>query len=170
MIEDFAALPVPEKVVALVRHAHAGRRKEWKREDTLRPLDEAGVRQALYMTSVLSCFGPKRLLSAEPVRCVQTVEPLGAALGLPVEVTPAFGDESFLDSPATTLSALHALLAQPGDPVVICSQGVTIPALIDAVSPGVLHADTRKGAAWVLSAVDGDVIAADYYEASPPAR
>lgn len=170
MVEDFAALPVPETVVVLMRHAHAGRRRDWKGDDALRPLDDAGVRQALYMTGILSCFAPTRVLSAEPVRCRQTVEPLGAMLGVPVEVTPVFGDESFLDAPSETMTALQALLGQPGGRTVICSQGVTIPALIDAVSPGVMHADTRKGAAWVLSAVDGDVIAADYYEASPPAR
>ena len=167
MVEDFAALPVPDTVVVLVRHAHAGRRRDWHGEDVSRPLDDAGVRQALYMTGILRCFAPTRVISAEPMRCVQTVEPLAAMLGLSVEVSPVFGDASYTRAPSTTLAALHALLAQRDGPVVICSQGVTIPALVDAVSPGVHHADTRKGAAWALSAVDGDVIAADYYEASP---
>jgi 8-oxo-dGTP diphosphatase len=151
----------------LVRHARAGKRRDWNGDDALRPLDDIGVQQALQMTRILRCFRPARVISAEPLRCVQTVEPLAAMLGLPVEVDPVFGDESFVRSSAMTRAAFGALLAKPGQPAVVCSQGVTIPSLIDAVSPGVLHADARKGAAWVLSAVDGEVIAADYYEASP---
>jgi 8-oxo-dGTP diphosphatase len=167
MVDDFAALPLPDTVVALVRHAHAGKRRDWHGDDVHRPLDDLGVQQALHMTGILRCFGPERVLSAEPVRCVQTVEPLAAVLGLPVEIEPTFGDEAYLSAPATTLAAVHGLIAKLAGTTVICSQGVTIPSLIDALSPGVQHADTRKGAAWVLSAVDGDVICADYYEASP---
>jgi 8-oxo-dGTP pyrophosphatase MutT (NUDIX family)/phosphohistidine phosphatase SixA len=167
MVEDFASLPPPDSVVALVRHARAGKRRDWPGDDNERPLDETGVQQALHMTRILACFGPRRVISAEPLRCIQTVEPLAAMLGLPVDVDPVFGDECYLESPSTTMTAMHALLAKPGEPTVVCSQGVTIPSLVDALSPGVQHADTRKGAAWVLSAVDGDVIAADYYDASP---
>jgi hypothetical protein len=46
---------------------------------------------------------------------------------------------------------------------VVCSQGSAIPGLIDELGPGSDASDTRKGAAWVLSVVDGDVVAADYY-------
>lgn len=166
-VKDFAALPVPDSVVALVRHARAGRRRDWHGDDNLRPLDDTGIRQALYLGGLLRCFGPRRVVSAEPVRCMQTVEPLGAMLGLPVEVDPLFSDEHYVRSSAPTIDAVHALLAKPGGSTVICSQGVTIPSLIEVLSPGVRHADTPKGAVWVLSAVDGDVIAADYYEPSP---
>jgi hypothetical protein len=46
---------------------------------------------------------------------------------------------------------------------VVCSQGTAIPALIDQLGPGTDASDTRKGAAWALCLVDGDIIAADYY-------
>src|SRR4051794_4199648 len=42
VLADFAALPVPDSVIVLVRHAKAGKRYEWPGEDALRPLDEAG--------------------------------------------------------------------------------------------------------------------------------
>ena len=98
---------------------------------------------------------------------MQTVEPLAKTLGISVDIEPIFGDESYLSSWSLTHTALLALLTRPGRTSVVCSQGVTIPALIERTGPGVRHSDTRKGAAWVLSAVDGDVIAADYYDGAP---
>ena len=46
----------------------------------------------------------------------------------------------------------------------VCSQGVTVPGLIDRVVRGTRPSDTRKGDAWVLSIVDGTVVSADYYD------
>ena len=167
IVADFAELPVPDSVVILVRHARAGKRREWAGDDDLRPLDEIGCAQAQHLAATLSCFAPDQVISAVPLRCVQTVEPLAKMLRIKLVVDPTFGDESYLRTRSLTHTALLALLSRPGRTSVVCSQGVTIPSLIDRLGPGVRHSDTRKGAAWVLSAVDGDVIAADYYEASP---
>jgi 8-oxo-dGTP pyrophosphatase MutT (NUDIX family)/phosphohistidine phosphatase SixA len=162
VLANFATLPVPDSVIVLVRHAKAGKRSEWRGDDRLRPLDETGRQQAQKLVGFLQCFAPGRVISAEPVRCVQTVEPLAAALGVDVVVDPAFSDDSYLRSPAATETALLAL-AKPGQVTVVCSQGSAIPGLIDELGPGSDATDTRKGAAWVLSVVDGDVVAADYY-------
>ena len=55
-------------------------------------------------------------------------------------------------------------MAKPGTVTVIASQGDTIPGLVDRLARGVRPSDTRKGAAWVLSIVDGTVVSADYYD------
>jgi 8-oxo-dGTP diphosphatase len=83
--------------------------------------------------------------------------------GVPVEVDPTFDDEVFVDAPSDALTALLAL-AKPGHVGLVCSQGITIPALVDRIAAGVVESDTRKGAAWVLSLVDGDVVSFDYYD------
>jgi 8-oxo-dGTP diphosphatase len=95
---------------------------------------------------------------------VQTVEPLAAALGLPVDVDSAFSDDTYERSPATTQTALLSL-AKPGTCTVVASQGLTIPELVEQLGPGVTNGETKKGAFWVLSFVDGDVVAADGYPA-----
>lgn len=163
VLADFAAMPVPDSVIVLVRHAKAGKRSEWHGEDAQRPLDAAGVQQARQLAIFLARFAPGLVVAAEPLRCVQTVEPLAAILDLPVHVEAVVGDERFAAAPSSTRTALLAL-AKPGKVSVVCSQGVTIPALIDRLAPGAQGSDTRKGTAWVLSFVDGDVIAADYYD------
>jgi 8-oxo-dGTP diphosphatase len=164
VLADFAATPVPDSVIVLVRHAKAGKRSDWHGADYERPLEPAGEQQATALVEFLSCFRPDRIYSARPVRCVQTVRPLADAADLSVQIAPEFDDEEFVRAPAATQTALLAL-AKPGRVSVVCSQGVTVPALIDAVAPMNRSSETRKGAAWVLSLVDGDVVAADHYDA-----
>jgi 8-oxo-dGTP pyrophosphatase MutT (NUDIX family)/phosphohistidine phosphatase SixA len=164
VLADFAALPVPDSVIVLVRHAKAGKRNDWPGEDALRPLDEAGKAQAARLATLLAFFGPERVYAAEPVRCVSTVQPLAAALDLEVRVDPVFNDETYADAPWATQTALLAL-AKPGKVSVVCSQGDTIPGLIDRLGPGISSSETRKGAWWVLNLVDGDVVSADHYDA-----
>jgi 8-oxo-dGTP pyrophosphatase MutT (NUDIX family)/phosphohistidine phosphatase SixA len=164
VLSDFAAMPMVDSVLVLVRHAKAGKRSEWRGDDRLRPLDPAGIRQADTLATLLGLFEPTRIYSADRTRCVQTVEPLAAALDLRVRVEPAFSDESYEDGPTGTQTTLLAL-AKPGKVSVVCSQGLTIPSLIDRLGPGVRSSDTRKGAWWVLTVVDGDVVAADHYDA-----
>ncbi len=164
VLRDFASVPVPDAVLVLVRHAKAGKRGRWSGEDLLRPLDANGVAQAAQLAELLAYFGPQRICSADPVRCVQTVEPLAAAIKIPVHVDSVFGDASFEANPAASHTALLAL-AKPGAVTVVCSQGTTIPTVIDRLDAGVESSDTRKGAWWVLTLTDGDVVTADHYEA-----
>lgn len=163
VVDDFAALPPSDSVVVLVRHTKAGKRSEWDGPDSARPLDPVGVEQAAALVPFLAAFGAGRVVSANRTRCIDTVAPFAASIGVQVEVDPLFSDEVFVKSPLATQTALLSL-AKPGRVTVVCSQGVTIPSLIDRIGNGVLDSDTKKGAAWVLSLVDGDVLAADYYE------
>lgn len=163
MLDAFVELPVPESTVVLVRHARAGKRSEWRGADSDRPLDPNGQRQARGLIRFLGYFAPDEVLSADRVRCIETVRPFAEAAGLPLQVDPAFNDESYLDSPGASMTAVLSL-AKPGRCAVVCSQGLTIPSLIDRLGPGIIDSTTRKGSAWVLSIVDGDVIGADRYD------
>jgi 8-oxo-(d)GTP phosphatase len=165
VLTDFAGLPVPDSVILLVRHAKAGKRSAWRRADRLRPLDPVGAQQAQELAEFLRRFAPQRVISADVTRCVQTVKPLAVSLGLDVQLEPAFDDDSYLQTPTATETALLAL-AKPGSVTVVCSQGTTIPGLIDTLAPGTDSSDTRKGATWALSFVDGDIVAVDYYGAA----
>jgi 8-oxo-dGTP diphosphatase len=164
VLSDFAAMPTAESTIVLLRHAKAGKRSEWKGDDRLRPLDAAGEQQALRLVTLLAVFAPTRIYAADRTRCVQTVEPLAAALDMRVHVEPAFTDEAYEDGPGGTQTTLLAL-AKPGTVTVVCSQGITIPALLDRLGSGGRSSETRKGAWWLLTIVDGDVVAADPYEA-----
>ena len=128
----------------LLRHASAGHRLDWEHDDHLRPLDVRGRRQSADLVEVLRPFGVRRLVSSPYVRCVQTVEPLAATLGLEVEQ-----DDRLREGAG---GAAAGLLSEDG--VVCCTHGDIVEAL--------LGRGLKKGAAVVLD--DGAVVR----EISPP--
>jgi phosphohistidine phosphatase SixA len=101
--------------VFLVRHAKAEKRSEWDGPDPLRPLTSRGLRQAREVSRRLAAEPIERILTSPYLRCRQTVEPLGAALGLPVEVHERLAEG---ESPAKALDLLRGLKARA---VVCCT-------------------------------------------------
>ncbi len=159
--------------LVLVRHGRAGDRSEWDGPDDLRPLDERGRRQAQRLAEVLPAFGPAEILSAPPVRCRETVEPLAERLGLDIRPAPELGEEGFGDDPEAGLALVERLLAPRDRPgvTVVCSQGGAIPSVL--MELGVPWAETRdyppcaKGSSWVLGRRAGALLA-DYYRDLDP--
>jgi 8-oxo-dGTP diphosphatase len=143
------------RVVHLIRHAHAGDRAAWSGDDSQRPLSPKGWRQAEGIAEFLANEGIRRVLSSPSLRCVQTVEPLAARLGLDVEVDDALLEGS---DPAETLEMLEAVTTQ--DVVAACTHGDIIPGVLDLLrARGVTldgPATWPKASTWVLSAGPGD--------------
>lgn len=100
----------------LLRHASAGDRGDWAGDDWHRPLDAKGRRQAEELAAALATEDVRRVVSSPLVRCVQTVEPLAAALGLEVEL-----DDRLAEGGG---SSSRPLLAEGG--VVACTHGDVI--------------------------------------------
>ena len=149
VLEAFRALPPDARTVVLVRHARAGTKSDGGVLDDSRPLDEVGLAQVGALTPVLRCYAPRRVVSAAPVRCVETVRPLADGLGLPVEVDPDLGERAGADA---ALAAVRRLL--PDAPVVACSQGEVLPDVLGALG---VDSDGKpdKGEAWALT-LSGD--------------
>jgi 8-oxo-(d)GTP phosphatase len=162
VLDAFIARPVATAVVVLVRHAKAGKRSEWSGDDRLRPLDRPGRRQARGLAGFLPAFAPSRVVSADRVRCEQTVEPFAHAAGLPVEVDATFSDEGYLEDPAAATAKVLDL-AKSASAIVVCSQGTAVPGLVSRLA-GREGVSARKGSAWVLGFHGGaDAVSADYY-------
>ena len=79
--------------VFLVRHAKAGNREKWQEPDELRPLTKPGWQQAEALAGVLGGERVAALVSSPYVRCIQTLEPLGEDLDLPVQEHDALAEE-----------------------------------------------------------------------------
>ena len=122
----------------LLRHASAGHRTDWEHDDSWRPLDARGRRQSADLVEILRPVGVRRVVSSPYVRCVQTVEPLAAALGLQVE------QDERLEEGAGAAAA--GLLSEDG--VVCCTHGDVVEEM--------LGRGLKKGAAVVLE--DGEVV------------
>ena len=164
--DDVPAMPT----LVLVRHGHAGNRRDWDGPDELRPLDDRGRREAAQLAQVLPVFGPVAVSSARRTRCEQTVEPLAERLGLPVQPLPELGEEEFEADPQAGLAAVEQLLGPREEPgvAVVCSQGGAIPSVLMSLGvrwegmAGRLFPPAAKGSVWVLGGRPG-AMSADYY-------
>jgi 8-oxo-dGTP diphosphatase len=150
----------------VVRHGRAGSRRRWDGPDEERPLSGRGRKQAAALVKQLLPFEPKRILTSASVRCIETVEPLAAKLGLAVEVHDALAE----DAPAADMVSLAHDLADGGT-TVLCSHGDVIGALLEGLSrddglalPEAQH--LAKGSTWVLSGRDGRYLEARYLPAN----
>ena len=134
------------------------------------PLDVDGRRQAEALRRVLPAFGPSRLLSAGCVRCVDTLVPLAADLGMSVEIEPLLGEVEYATHPRGARGLIRELAEDMGG-AVVCSQGAVVSHLLAALADedglAVLGEfwPKRCGSAWALSFSGGRLAAADYYPA-----
>lgn len=143
-------------MVRLVRHGHAERKRDWKADDSLRPLDDVGRRQADAIADLLGSERPGALLSSPTTRCVQTLEPLARVWGAPVATDDALAKD------AGTGDVLRLLrYADDGD--VFCTHGEVMSALLARLRFGraEIHTGERdvlsKGTLWEVTLKKGKV-------------
>jgi phosphohistidine phosphatase SixA len=136
----------------VVRHARAGKRKEWQGDDRLRPLDERGRRQADGLPALLERYAVDRIVSSGYVRCIETVEPIAQHRALAIEL------RSELEEGASRESSL-ALLEDLGDGTVLCTHGDVLENLFGS--------DGRKGATRVVELRNGAPVVLELLD--PPA-
>ena len=148
----------------LVRHAHAGSRGGGGELDEDRELSERGWRQAEGLCDALARHDIRRLLSSPFRRCVQTLEPLGRKLGLPVEVDRRLAERS------TAADALALAAEVRAHGAVLCSHGDVIPDVLEhLLATGTKIEDELrwpKASAWVFT-WDGARLAKGRYLDSP---
>jgi phosphohistidine phosphatase SixA len=138
----------------LVRHARAGQRSQWEGPDAERPLDERGRAQAAALAGLLTAYAVERIHSSDSRRCLETVGPLGAALGLPVLAEPLLSEDGSARDPAAAGQVLSDLVARPGQ-AVVCTQRKTLDRVMGELLTGLgIEAGSvdapRKGGLLVL--------------------
>ena len=166
IVRGVLAGPVPTAVILLVRHARAGDKSSWKGDDRLRPLDAVGAAQADRLRAGLACWAPILVVSADRVRCVQTVAPLAADLGLTVGLEPTLNEEACASDPDAAVERIRQLARDRG-PTVVCSQGGAIPTIVGTLAKAdgvdLSTTDAKKASTWALSFVGDDLLAAEYF-------
>jgi 8-oxo-dGTP diphosphatase len=140
-------------VLYLVRHAHAGNKKQWQGDDLARPLSAQGRKEAAGLLVQLGDRPIGRLLSSPAERCLQTVEPLADRLRRPVEPSEALGVDG-------TGPGVLGLLTSPAlDRAVLCTHGEVIGKVFDELqAAGIELTDPPrwpKGCTWILQPQGG---------------
>lgn len=196
LVDELASGPVRTAPLIMLRHAEAGPRSALGGDramvaDLDRPLDARGAAEAAILTNLLASYGRCRVLSSAAERCLATVRPYAAAVGVPVEVEPAFTVDPDAASDAGLLLAgagqaargrpgelaRHeslaeqgvrrvASLAASGAPALICAHRENLPVLMDAAF-GALGASPpdaeplEKAEFWVLHSAGGVLVSAE---------
>jgi 8-oxo-dGTP diphosphatase len=158
VLSAFAALPPLSAPVVFIRHASAGDRGTWTGPDADRPLDAPGVERAEALAAILRCFQPVRLVSASPLRCRQTFDPLVDASGLSVDIESAFDAGR---DPQRAADRLRAFGGEPGCTVVCSQREVTAAAVAHLAGQRPATFATAKGNGWVLSFADDRLATVD---------
>lgn len=171
ILDQFVRGPLVTRIVLLVRHASAGSRSAWDGDDRLRPLDEKGRLQAEGLVRILSRFEVGDIVSADFVRCVETVQPLADSVGVAIKQDPLLSESGYPNHEEDAAELLRGL-GGPEVAAVASTQGDVIPDVLRRLATGgSVHlpdvVEYKKGSTWALSFDDGRLIAADYM--APPA-
>ncbi|ADG79443.1 Putative phosphohistidine phosphatase, SixA OS=Tsukamurella paurometabola (strain ATCC 8368 / DSM / CCUG 35730 / CIP 100753 / JCM 10117 / KCTC 9821 / NBRC 16120 / NCIMB 702349 / NCTC 13040) OX=521096 GN=Tpau_2845 PE=4 SV=1 [Tsukamurella paurometabola] len=175
ILRDFARQPASTATMLIVRHAKAGRKQGYQGDDLARPLDRNGRAQAEALVDLLGAFGPGRLLSAPPQRCLQTLEPLAEETGLAITEEPTVSERAYARDPVAAHRRIREIAREgerSGVVPVVCSQGGVIPDLtawwasVDGVR--LPAARNRKASVWVLTTSDGVLLTADHIDTPLP--
>jgi 8-oxo-dGTP pyrophosphatase MutT (NUDIX family)/phosphohistidine phosphatase SixA len=157
----------------LVRHGSAGERSTWQGDDRERPLDAAGEVQAEALVPLLAAYRVNRVLSADVLRCLQTVGRYAEHAHLSVESEPLLSESAYLERPKLSVERVLELLGS-GMSTTACSQGKTIPGLVSSVCSALGTEEpaisVRKGGLVVLHVRDGSepsIAAVEHFD--PPA-
>ena len=167
ILDRFASGPVRTGAVLLVRHASAGNRDEWRGDDRMRPLDDDGRDQAQELVRLLSRFEVERIVSADYLRCIQTVKPLGDSISVDVEEEALLSERGYPGHETEAVGALRSLGDQQ-HAVAACSQREVIPDIVRrlAKEDGVELPKSlkyKKASFWALSFDGGRLCGAEYF-------
>lgn len=139
--------------IHLLRHGEAGNRNKWDGVDAVRPLNKRGRKQAVAIAERLAGRGIERIYTSPYVRCVQTVEPLAAAIGAKVRTHEALAEGPDVDAAYELIDNLVGYNA------VLCTHGDVIPAVVNRMMWAGLTLDSRfycsKGSNWEVDLVGG---------------
>lgn len=149
--------------IFLLRHANAGDRDNWKKEDRVRPLTKKGKRQAEAIARDLADRGIERIITSPYQRCIETVKPIAAMTGAKIELSDALSEGPDVDA---AYELIHGLA---GSNAVICSHGDVIAATINRLMWLGLDLQSRfycsKGSIWEIDIAEGKYTQARY---TPP--
>jgi 8-oxo-dGTP diphosphatase len=149
------ALPAAQQLtLELVPHCTSVARDGWVGSHDVRPLAEAGIRQAEALVAAIGA-DVDGIYSSPTVRCRQTVGPLAAAVGLPVHDLADLYEAGDFDEPAAGVDQIPDLMvralggawaagrmlravalmmdAHPGGRAVAASHGDVVPVLLAAL-------------------------------------
>ncbi|MFC7491115.1 MULTISPECIES: NUDIX hydrolase [unclassified Knoellia] len=120
--------------LAVVRHAKALGRSDWKGDDRQRPLEARGRERADALIPVLAAYGISRILTSPSLRCVDTISPYAVWAGIAPRPKKGLSEEGHEADPDKAEQHVERALER-GEPTALCSHGPVMGSVLDAISP-----------------------------------
>lgn len=139
----------------VIRHGNAGVRAKWKGPDKKRPLTGKGREQALQTADFMARHPVSEIISSPALRCIQTAEPLAAALDVEVGQSKKLKETVPIESIRKYLNTIG-----PGAIVMTAHKDWIGPLIKDLDSRGVHLRGPRqwpKSSIWVFDMADGQI-------------
>jgi 8-oxo-dGTP diphosphatase len=175
LLDEFAATTPDTFPFILLRHTEAGTKVRGREADLTRPLDQQGAADAELLVTLLTSYGSCRVMTSAAERCIASVRPYAHAVGMPVEIEPAFtataDDQADADNDYWLAARRTAELAAQQRPTLICAHRENLPVML-AAAKAALGADADlppdpplgKGSFVVLQCAGGAVVTAERQE------
>jgi 8-oxo-(d)GTP phosphatase len=119
--------------IIVVRHGKAVPAEAWDGPDATRPLLLRGTAQASAIAPALAAYRPEKILTSTAVRCVATIAPLAALVGLQPKEVAGISQDAY-ESDEATISAIVAKRMKSKKSVVLCSHGPVLPEIISELA------------------------------------
>jgi 8-oxo-(d)GTP phosphatase len=135
LVQQYGEQP-PTTPLIIVRHAKAMDRREWSRQDSARPINSRGRRQAALLIPMLAAYGVTTVVSSTASRCVGTVLPYANERQLPVETYDKLTEEQGSDDRkgvASLVRKIRETILASGEPTAICIHRPVLPHILDAL-------------------------------------
>lgn len=137
IIDAFAALVArgvtSTFAIVVLRHAKATPPHDWPGPDATRPLSERGVAQAAALAGTVSAWHPQRIFTSTATRCVTTVAPLSAAIGVPFKRTELISQDDWEQGTSDVRLAVGKRV-RARKTAVLCSHGPVLPDILREIA------------------------------------
>jgi len=115
--------------IIVVRHGKAVPAEAWDGPDSTRPLLLRGTAQSAAIAPAIAAFSPEKILTSNAVRCVATIAPLAAALGMKSKEVAGLSQDAY-ESDGATIGQILAKRMKSTKTAVLCSHGPVIPEIV----------------------------------------
>lgn len=130
--------------LTIVRHACAGDERAWPGDDSQRPLDAVGIRQAAALADAFTDNSVQRLVASPTKRCTDTLAPLAERLHLEIETTREL-------SPGGSIELLLSDRHQGWSDTIFCTHGELMRPFLQRLQANRVQIDAERGDdEWLL--------------------
>ena len=119
--------------VIVLRHGKAVPPESWDGPDATRPLQQRGTVQAVSIAAGLAAYNPTKIFSSTADRCLATVAPVSAAMGLKVKSLVDLSQDAH-DFGQADVQAVVAKRLRKQHSVILCSHGPVLPDIVAEVA------------------------------------